>query len=143
MYIQVSGATGNATDKGETYQIKSITDTNVAGTLVSTITLTSGAELRSETGKTITITPIALSPDRSDVVTSSVTFSMVGGVATITRNDKGDWLADGFAAGKLFQITGNTKNASAKTTYYTIASVSESTITLVAGSTVVAETKVE
>ncbi|WP_293776173.1 hypothetical protein [uncultured Oxalicibacterium sp.] len=143
MHIQISGATANATDKGVSYQIKSITDTTVNGVLTSTIKLTSSADLTTETGKIVTITPIALNPTRSDVVSSVVNFTMVNGVPTIVRTDGGDWLADGFTAGQQFQIMGNSANVSARDSYYTIASVTEGTITLIGSNSLTAESSME
>ena len=143
MHIQISGATNNVTDKGVSLQIKAITDTTVNGVLTSTITLTSGATLYSENGRVVTITPVALNPNRSDVVNAGINFTNVNGTGLITRTDGGDWLADGFTAGELFQVTGNTRNATGKTVYYTIASVTETTITLTAGTTLSDENGVE
>lgn len=132
MRIQVAGFSANATERGQVYQIKSVTDT--------TITLTASASLVNESGANVTVTPIATNPDRSDLALAQAALGTdANGKATIVRSDGGDWLADGLAAGMQFQLGGSSLNDSAPDKWYTIASLDETTIVLAAGTVLKAQ----
>jgi hypothetical protein len=98
---------------GGFYTIASVTAS------VITLALPPGASLVAETGKSVTVTPIA--------TTALVNFSAAD---TITRTDGGDFVADGFVAGMDIQVTGNTANATRGTAYYHVAGVSSTVLTL-------------
>ena len=132
MRIQVAGVSANATERGQVYQIKSVTDT--------TITLTASAALVNESGKNVTVTPIATNPERSDLALAQAALGTdADGKATIVRSDGGDWLADGLAAGMQFQLGGSSLNDSKTGEWYTIASLDETTIVLAAGTVLKAQ----
>ncbi len=114
MAIQIAGASSNATAPGTSVQIIAVTAT--------TLTISSASQLATETGKSVTLTPVIVNP-RTPQSTLGLTF----GTSTLTRHDGGSWLQDGFQAGMKIQIAGSAHNDS---TGNTISSVTDTVITL-------------
>ncbi|TFH17573.1 MAG: hypothetical protein E4H02_02555, partial [Lentisphaerales bacterium] len=129
--IKIAGATSkNATDGLRYYTVASATANSI--TLIGTDTLVT------EWSKSVSIVPILLDP-AFDTVGSfdvSATFSNNGYTATgragdtITRTDGGSWIADGFVAGSLVKIAGNTENATDVGQYYRISNVTSDVLTI-------------
>ena len=105
--LYVGGNTGNATDAGNYYAIKSIATLNGH----SVITLADGETVTAETGVTIKIAPAVSNPldlgplspvgGQNNV---TVDFATVDGHSTITRKTAGSFLIDGFQVGKYVYI---------------------------------------
>jgi len=73
-------------------------------------------------------------------VTATVNFSDNGtSPDTILRTSAGSWLSDGFVSGMTIGLHGNSENATDGYTYYTIASVSSTLITLIGDDSLVSE----
>ena len=128
--LQIEGTTANANDGAAYYTV----DTVVG----NTITLIATDSLKSESGKVITIDPIAVDPgfQASSTSTATVTFQYNGytgptrNADTITRTDGGSFVADGITSGSLIEISGPTMNATGVGAFYSVTGVTASMLTL-------------
>ncbi|MGB8167439.1 MAG: hypothetical protein WCF18_08100, partial [Chthoniobacteraceae bacterium] len=131
MGINLMGASLNANPDLAFYTIASISGDTI--TLVATDTVVA------EPGKSITFLPLVLDPvfkAQGAAADVAVTFSYNGfgsdGLRqgdTITRTT-GDWTADGYAVGSLIRVAGASGNVTDASSYYTVASVTPTVITL-------------
>ncbi|WP_425350937.1 beta strand repeat-containing protein, partial [Methylobacterium aquaticum] len=129
--LYIGGATQNAT--GETPIVYTIA--SVSGGVILT---NAGQTFTAETAKTI-ILGQSVARGEGPRVTATVAFGADG---TLTRST-GSFLDDGFAVGMLIGVAGTfgvtTANQTGATTFYTIASVTASTVTVVEVGQITAE----
>ena len=140
-YLTVNAVTGgftqNATDGTLFYKIDAING--------NVLTIDAGTPLAaSENTITVNIAPVILNPSfQATAGTENVPVYFTGttnsAAGTITRTDGGSWITDGYAAGQLIEITGNTNNATSTDVPDMILSVTASTITVAMNDLIVSE----
>ncbi|MBD2449019.1 DUF4347 domain-containing protein [Nostoc sp. FACHB-152] len=136
----------------------SIEDPNIIGNNVTLITSGGVGKSDGQTVIDLSVQPVQLTSDDriklaaaerddlvylgGDPVTTTVNFTDNGSADTITRTDTGSWITDGFQAGMYIFIEGNSTNATDDGQYYQIASVTATTITLTASTSLRTESGV-
>ncbi len=122
-YIRIFGNTDNADELGTYFQIESVN--------ASTITLVASDVLVTENLKSIELATMTPDPQATlDYLVDSLTFEHFDDAGDTLSRASGSWLDDGFEAGMRIQLSGSSNNDVDSGKFYTIASVTDSVITL-------------
>ncbi len=143
MFITIDGADGKQIQNDT---IGSAAFPRIVSVTANVITIDDSFPLVRESSRYVRLAPVVLDPRfRATAAPSSAVVRFLENTlldsGRIVRADGGSWLTEGFAAGQLLRISGASVNATTGVLAYTIASVTDTIITLKSSARITTETK--